>query len=51
MRCVVFAGQVFILLDKPDDEMDALLSDHVMKLHGGKRRRASEYPPLDNFLR
>lgn len=27
---------VFILLDKPDEEMDCLLSDHVMALHGGQ---------------
>lgn len=28
---------VFILLDKPDEEMDALLSTHVMALHGSKQ--------------
>ncbi|KAJ3411838.1 DNA replication licensing factor mcm8 [Chytridiales sp. JEL 0842] len=26
---------VFILLDKPDEEMDMFLSDHIMKLHSG----------------
>ena len=31
--------QVFILLDKPDDELDALMSDHVMRLHASKRRK------------
>ncbi|XP_048727562.2 DNA helicase MCM8-like isoform X2 [Ostrea edulis] len=29
---------VFILLDKPDEEMDSMLSDHVMALHAGKNR-------------
>ena len=28
---------VFILLDRPDEEMDALLSSHVMALHGTKQ--------------
>lgn len=28
---------VFILLDKPDEEMDSLLSEHVMALHAGKK--------------
>ena len=27
--------QVFILLDKPDVEMDSILSEHVMALHSG----------------
>ena len=26
---------VFILLDKPDEEMDSRLSEHVMSLHSG----------------
>ncbi|XP_038074651.1 DNA helicase MCM8-like [Patiria miniata] len=29
---------VFILLDKPDEEMDSMLSEHVMALHAGKKR-------------
>ena len=28
----------FILLDKPDEEMDLMLSDHVMALHAGRKR-------------
>lgn len=28
---------VFILLDKPDEEMDCMLSAHVMALHSGKK--------------
>ena len=31
---------VFILLDKPDEEMDAMLSEHVMALHAGRKRYA-----------
>ncbi|ORY50759.1 MCM-domain-containing protein [Rhizoclosmatium globosum] len=27
---------VFILLDKPDEQMDKFLSDHIMKLHSGQ---------------
>ncbi|KAI9340418.1 Minichromosome maintenance deficient 8 [Zopfochytrium polystomum] len=27
---------VFILLDKPDEEMDMFLSDHIMRLHSGQ---------------
>ena len=29
---------VFILLDKPDEEMDSMLSEHVMALHAGRDR-------------
>ncbi|XP_013415383.1 DNA helicase MCM8 [Lingula anatina] len=29
---------VFILLDKPDEEMDSMLSEHVMAMHAGKKR-------------
>ncbi|XP_033631713.1 DNA helicase MCM8-like [Asterias rubens] len=29
---------VFILLDKPDEEMDSMLSEHVMSLHAGRKR-------------
>ncbi|CAG2189986.1 MCM8 [Mytilus edulis] len=32
---------VFILLDKPDEEMDSMLSDHVMALHAGQSRALS----------
>ncbi|XP_030855456.1 DNA helicase MCM8 [Strongylocentrotus purpuratus] len=32
---------VFILLDKPDEEMDSLLSEHVMALHAGKQKAMS----------
>ncbi|CAB3979134.1 DNA helicase MCM8-like [Paramuricea clavata] len=28
---------VFIMLDKPDEEMDSILSEHVMALHSGKK--------------
>lgn len=28
---------VFILLDKPDEEMDCMVSKHVMLLHAGQR--------------
>ena len=28
---------VFILLDRPDEELDCLLSEHVMSLHAGGR--------------
>ncbi|XP_065178607.1 DNA helicase MCM8-like [Sycon ciliatum] len=31
---------VFILLDKPDEELDWMLSEHVMALHAGQRRVA-----------
>ncbi|ESO83521.1 hypothetical protein LOTGIDRAFT_207337 [Lottia gigantea] len=30
---------VFILLDNPDEELDCMLSDHVMSLHAGKKTR------------
>lgn len=33
---------VFILLDKPDEEMDSLLSEHVMALHAGRKRNPGE---------
>ena len=29
---------VFILLDCPDEEMDCMLSEHVMSLHAGRKR-------------
>ena len=29
---------VFIILDRPDEELDSLLSEHVMTLHSGKKR-------------
>ncbi|CAH1792022.1 unnamed protein product [Owenia fusiformis] len=29
---------VFILLDRPDEEMDSLLSEHVMALHAGRKQ-------------
>eukprot|EP00118_Oscarella_pearsei_P021488 m.241394 g.241394 ORF g.241394 m.241394 type:complete len:108 (+) comp40205_c0_seq50:1729-2052(+) len=29
---------VFILVDKPDEEMDAMLSKHVMSVHAGRSR-------------
>jgi DNA helicase MCM8 len=31
---------IFILLDKPDEEMDLFLSEHVMKIHSGKLSKA-----------
>ena len=30
---------VFILLDRPDEEMDMLLSEHIMSLHAGGEDR------------
>ena len=30
---------VFILLDKPDEEMDGILSEHVMSLHSERMSR------------
>ncbi|KAJ3126094.1 DNA replication licensing factor mcm8 [Nowakowskiella sp. JEL0407] len=33
---------VFILLDRPDEEMDMFLSDHIMKLHSGGLKRRME---------
>ena len=34
---------VFILLDKPDQEMDLFISEHIMKVHVGKKlAKASE---------
>ena len=30
---------VFILVDRPDEEMDCLLSEHVMSLHAGENQR------------
>lgn len=32
---------VFILLDKPDEDIDSMLSEHVMALHAGKTRLAA----------
>lgn len=32
---------IFILLDKPDEEMDMFLSEHVMKIHSGKLSKSS----------
>ena len=32
---------VFIILDKPDEDLDSLLSEHVMTLHCGKKRTFS----------
>lgn len=32
---------IFILLDKPDETRDQLLSEHIMALHAGKRQNAS----------
>ena len=29
-------NQVFILVDKPNEELDALLSDHIMNLHANR---------------
>ena len=39
---------VFILLDKPDEEMDALLSEHVMAMHTGKSHGGMEDSRPDN---
>ena len=27
---------MFMLLDKPDEEMDSMLSEHIMALHAGR---------------
>lgn len=37
---------VFILLDKPDEELDCLLSEHVMALHSGTRGKTGKVLPL-----
>jgi len=34
---------IYILLDKPDQEMDKFLSEHVMSLHSGKKKPRLEY--------
>ena len=31
---------IFILIDRPDEELDKMLSEHVMALHAGKRADA-----------
>ncbi|XP_071552427.1 DNA helicase MCM8-like [Panulirus ornatus] len=35
---------VFILLDKPDEELDCLLSEHVMALHSGTGGKTGQVP-------
>ncbi|RXG72457.1 DNA helicase MCM8 [Armadillidium vulgare] len=39
MSCALISrfDLVFILLDKPDEELDSLLSEHVMSMHSGGR--------------
>jgi len=32
---------VFILVDKPNEELDAMLSDHIMNLHSGRAKTTS----------
>ena len=34
---------VFILLDKPDEHLDSVLSEHVMALHANKRSAFTDY--------
>ncbi|KAK6099497.1 hypothetical protein MT418_000910 [Batrachochytrium dendrobatidis] len=34
---------VFILLDRPDEQMDMFLSDHIMKLHSGALKSVSGF--------
>ena len=41
---------VFILLDKPNEEMDALLSMHVMALHGSKQSQRNMSQVYYNML-
>lgn len=47
---------VFILLDKPDEEMDGILSEHVMSLHSEKSKkrylqlRTTTVPSFSVFL-
>lgn len=43
MSCALLSrfDLVFILLDKPDEIMDNMLSEHVMALHAGKKRGLS----------
>ncbi len=36
---------IFILLDTPNEERDSLLSEHVIKKHGGPGRRTSQSSP------
>eukprot|EP00762_Andalucia_godoyi_P000658 ANDGO_05253.mRNA.1 putative DNA helicase MCM8 len=35
---------IFILLDRPDENHDRLLSEHVMRIHGAKMVRTSVHP-------
>ncbi len=34
---------IFILLDTPDEERDSMLSEHVIKKHGGPSRRTPQH--------
>ncbi|XP_075973567.1 minichromosome maintenance 8 factor recombination-defective [Anticarsia gemmatalis] len=38
---------VFILLDQPDEKMDAMLSEHVLALHSGTKGKSSSKPSLN----
>ena len=40
------SDQVFILLDKPDEETDSLLSEHVMALHAGAAGRRERWDKM-----
>ncbi|XP_026738965.1 DNA helicase MCM8-like isoform X1 [Trichoplusia ni] len=41
---------VFILLDQPDERMDAMLSEHVLALHTGHRKQSTKTSGLNTSL-
>ncbi|XP_073957443.1 DNA helicase MCM8-like isoform X2 [Choristoneura fumiferana] len=41
---------VFILLDQPDEKIDAMLSEHVLALHSGHKRQSSAKNALNTTI-
>lgn len=41
---------VFILLDQPNEELDAILSEHVMELHSNVGERNKRFIILRNYI-
>ncbi|CAG9137206.1 unnamed protein product [Plutella xylostella] len=41
---------VFILLDQPDEKMDAMLSEHVLALHSGNKGKRAEGTSLNDSI-
>ncbi|KAG7310603.1 hypothetical protein JYU34_003395 [Plutella xylostella] len=41
---------VFILLDQPDEKMDAMLSEHVLALHSGNKGKRGEGASLNDSI-